>query len=241
MMKLLWKARLLAFLLMAAMRSLSLAQSRAISAAPGCESNHRILAPKNPPVAADGSILAGQAIVQARLVLDENTTVRVVEYPRTGRDIYLWNTTIIVRRAHEAKRYPLRQLIKYGDTLRLVEVASLCASSDQGTIFFAFESFATGAAGGFAIIRYSPGSVDVKGFPPVAQGRIVINRSTPDKVELWSASGSPRDAIECDACKKFYRIEDCHVGQQSVKCTPRAGTVGPLSPEKFMRARIAVR
>jgi len=241
MMEMLCKAGLLSFVLMAAMRTPSTAQSPAPSLAPACKNSHRSFVPKNPRAGTDGTIIAGQAIVQANLVLDENTGLRIVEYPRPGKDVLLWNPTIIVRRAREEKRYPLRQLVRHGDTLRLTEAACLCESSDQGTIFLAFESFATGAVEAFAIARFSPASFDVRAFPPAMQGRIVVSPSSPNKVELWSASGSPKGAIECDACEKYYRIDDCEVVQQGVECAQRAGSVGPLSPAKFAGARIVVR
>jgi hypothetical protein len=189
---------------------------------------------------ADGNILAGQAIVQAKLILDESTTVRIVEYPRSGADLDSYNSIVIVQRGQEQKKYPLGQLIKDGSVLRLVEVASLCASSDQGTVFLAFEAGSTGAAEGFAVIRYSPGAVDVQAFPMVNQGRIAVSKVDPEKVELWSATGSASQ-IDCDACKKHYAVQDCTVGQQSVECKQRPGPGEVLSPDKFMNARIVVR
>ena len=87
----------------------------------------------------DGSIVAGQVIVQAKLALDENTTAKIVESPRSGNDLDSYNSTVIVQRGQQQKKYPLEGLIKGGSLLRLVEVASLCGSSNQGTVFLAFE------------------------------------------------------------------------------------------------------
>lgn len=240
-MKTLCKAGLLASLLGTGMQSYLLAKSPLTTPASGCEETHRTIAGKNPRSTANGIIVPGQAIAQFRLALGQNTILRVVEYPTTGEDIDLWNSTIILQRGQEKTKFPLGRLIRYGDGLRLVEVASLCGDAGQNTIVLAFESFATGADEGFVIIRYSPESAEVKGFPPARQGRIVIDRSNPNRAELWSASGSPKGAIECDACKKFYQIQDCRVGEKSMDCMRRPGTVGPFSPEKFMRARIKVR
>jgi hypothetical protein len=241
MMKKLCKVALLTSLLATATQYYLLAQSPVTDPTSACENSHRIIAPKNPRMSADRSILSGQSIVQTRLALSQNTILQVIEYPATGKDIELWNSTIILQRGQEKTKYPLGQLIRYGAALRLVEIASLCANAGQNTIVLAFESYATGADEGFVIIRYSPESVEVKGFPPVRQGRIVIDRSNPNRAELWSATGSPDGAIECDACEKIYQIQDCRVGEKSTDCVRRPGTVGPLPPGKFMGARIDVR
>jgi hypothetical protein len=188
----------------------------------------------------DGNILSGQAIVQAKLTLDGSTTVRIVEYPRAGADLDSYNSTVIIQRGQEQKKYPLDQLIKDGSGLRLVEVASLCSSSDQGTVFLAFEAGSTGAVEGFAVIRYSPGSFDVQAFPMANQGRIVVSKADPGKVGLWSATGSASQ-IDCDGCKKHYAVQDCTVGQQSVECKRRPGPGEVLFPDKFMNARIEIR
>ncbi len=206
---------------------------------PGCTVEHRTVAFKDPRVGKDGKILPGQVLVRGRLTLDSHTTARIVEYPRYGGDLDSYNSTVIVRRGQQQTKYSIGQLIKYGSGLRLVEIASLCDSSDQGTVILAFEAGSTGSAEGFAVIRHSLDTVDVRTFPLVTQGRIVIKPTVPDEVELWSTT--QRDASLCEACKKHYVIQDCHVGQQSVECKQRPGPGEILSPDKFMRARIEVR
>jgi hypothetical protein len=124
--------------------------------------------------------------------------------------------------------------------LRLVEIASMCGSSEQGTVFLAFEARSSGAAEGFVIIRYSPEAVDVQALPMANQGRIVVTKSRPNEVELWSVSGSA-GGIDCDACKKRYSVRDCNVGKDSVECKQRPAAGEVLSPDKFMRARIDLR
>lgn len=240
MMNMLCKAWLLAYLSAAAMQPLLLAQSPEPSQPLGCVESHRVIAPKNPRMGADGNILAGQVIVQARLTLDGSTTAKIVEYPRSGNDLDSYNSMVIIQRGQEQKKYPLERLIKGGSLLRLVEVASLCGSSNQGTVFLAFEAGSSGAAEGFAVVRYSPESVDVQALPMANQGRIVVRKATPNEVELWSASRSA-GGIDCDACKKHYSVRDCNVEKDSVECKqrPEAGEV--LSPDKFMRARINLR
>lgn len=239
-MKTLSKVGLLALMSMTAMECHMLAQLPALPAASGCENSRKVLAPKNPRMGAGGDIVPGQAIVQMKLALDEKTILKVVEYPRSGKDLDSYNSTIVIQRGQEPKKFSLKELIKGGEFLRLVEMARVCGSPDQGSIFLAFEAGSTGAAEGFAVVRYSPAAVDVQAFPMANQGRIVVQRTTPNEVELWSASGSA-GGIDCDACKKHYVVRDCNVGQDSVECKQQPGAGEVLSPDKFMRARIEVR
>jgi hypothetical protein len=239
-MNILYKTWLLSSLSAVAMQPLLLAQSPEPSQPLGCVESHRVIAPKNPRMGTDGNILAGQVIIQAKLTLDGSTTAKIVEYPRSGNDLDIYNSTVVFQRGQEQKKYPLERLIKGGSLLRLVEVASLCGPSNQGTVFLAFEAGSSGAAEGFAVIRYSPEAVDVQAFPMANQGRIVVTRATPNEVELWSASGSA-GGIDCDACKKHYSVRDCNVGKDSVECKQRPETGEVLSPDKFMRARIDLR
>jgi len=234
-----YKARMLASVLLTAAGLSLLAQSTAPAAASGCEEGHRRFTPGFPRAAADGNIIPGQTIVRARLKIGDSAVVRVVEYPRAGADLDVYNSTIIVQRGQQQTRYLLKKLIKGGEFLRLTETTSLCTFSGQGTVLLAFEAGATGAAQGFVIIRYSADSMDVKGFPSVYQGRIVVNRSAPNRVELWSTT--TEDAALCEACRKHYIVQDCEAGQAGVECTQRPGFIGPLDPGKFMLKRIEVR
>src|SRR5258707_5264340 len=229
---------LFACLYVSMMQSLLCAQQTVRSHVLGCEESHRSFAPRNPKFEKDGSIIGGQSLVQSRFRLDEKTTVRVVEYPRSGRDMDDYNSTIIVQSGQEQRRYPLREMITNGAGLRLVETATLCASPDQVTIALAFEAGSTGAAEGFAIIEYSPTGITVQALPMAYEGRIVIKRVVPDEVELWSST--VKDASLCEACKKRYVAQRCKITEQKMECTQPPEPKGVLDPNKFMRARIAI-
>ncbi len=218
-----------------------LAQSPTSSPVPTCENSHKTLAPKGPRMGGDGAIVPGQTVVQWKLALGGETVVRVVEHPRTEKDMDSYNSTIIVQRGNERSEYALRKLIKLGSALRLVETASFCPSPDKKTVFLAFETPSVGASEGFAVIRYSPDGVDVQVLPTMAdQGRIVVSRADLSRVELWSAKGSASE-IDCDACKKHYAVQDCEIGEHAVRCSPRVGADEIRSPSKFIGARIEVR
>jgi hypothetical protein len=218
---------------------LSFAQTPMSILPPSCKDSHRVFAPKNPQTGTNGGILPGQAIVQLKLILNDGSSVRVIERPRSEKDFDNYNSEIIIERGKERKEYVLKRLIKYGALLRIVEVASFCSPPDKETVFLAFEAPSTGSAEGFAIIQSSATSTDVRTLPLVDEGRIVVNKADPSRVELWSARGSA-SKIDCDACKKHYTVQDCEIGEQSVTCSPRAGVDETRSPGMFIAARIEV-
>jgi hypothetical protein len=235
------KARKLAILtgvLLGMSQPRSQAQSPPNAMTVPCRASPRIVAPKNPARTSNGSIVAGQSIVQGRIAVNETTMLEVVEYPRSQKDTDTYSSTIIIRNGVNSQ-YPLKNLIKGGEFFRLVEAARLCSSANTGTVFLAFETPSTGANEAFAVIRYSPQAVSVQTLPVADQGRIVVE--SPTDVELWTSDGvAGLGGIECDACKKRYVIEACHLGERNVRCSRLSKTVRPVSPDTFMRARIKI-
>jgi hypothetical protein len=149
-----------------------------------------------------------------------------------------YHSTILVQHGHRERQYPLKDLIRGGEFLRIVEIARLCSTPDAGAVFLAFESASTGASEGFVVVQYFPRAITVQGLPPANQGRIVIR--SPTEVELWTAQGAESlGAIECDGCKKRYAVEACHLGEE-VRCSTPTRIVHSVSPDKFIQARIAV-
>jgi hypothetical protein len=203
-----------------------------------CREMHRAITPRNPHYGEDGRIILGQSLLQGRIMVNATTIVKVVEFPRDGADLDEYNSTIIIERDSRKKRYRLRDLIKEGEGLRLVEIAIVCGTPDSSTILLAFDAGATGAAEGFAIIKSSPKSIEVLALPLVLQGGIVVKRSTPYELELWSTTRS--DASLCEACPKHYFVQNCKYGEDNVVCTRRPGLVGPLDPDRFMMRRIMI-
>lgn len=207
----------------------------------GCGTTHQAITLQNPRRDEDDIIIPGQRLLQVKFNLDQNTMVSVIEYPQSGQDIDLFNPAVVVRRDRKEQNYPLKQVIKDGDALRIVQVAHLCASSNRGLAILAFESYATGDEEGFTIIDYDQTSVRIKGIPlEVWQGRIVISTSTPDQAEVWSTT-SDEEANLCRACDKHYVVYDCRIEDPAIKCTRRPGLVGPLPPDNFTDHPITVR
>ena len=206
----------------------------------GCGTTGQAITLQNPRRDEDGLIIPRQRLPQVKFNLDQDIAVSVIEYPQSD-DIDLFNSTVAVLRTRQEESHPLKEVIKGGDGLRIVQVAHLCASPNLGLAILAFESYATGDEEGFAIIDYNQASVHVKGIPlEVWQGRIVISTSAPDQVEVWSTTDD-EEANLCRACDKHYMIYDCRIGDPAVKCTRRPGLVGPLPPDDFTDHPITVR
>ncbi len=212
-------------------------QTPAAVSAPECRSIHKGIAPKDPRRGPDGIILPGQTIVRMKLAIGPNTTITIIEHPRAGVELDDYNCTIIVKRGQESKKYSMKVLTKGGEGDRIVEVANLCTSPEAGMLFLAFEEGYAGYGEGFAVVRYSPDAFDVRALPSAYQGRIVVNKADPNKVEVWSAEDSA-SKIECGACPKYYGIQDCEIGLTAVTCQRRAGPRKIRLPDKFIGARI---
>jgi hypothetical protein len=167
-------------------------------------------------------------------------SLTVVEHPSSSKDLDLYSSVIIVGQGDTRAKYPIGKLVKDGDGLRLIETAEVCSSADSGVLFLAFAAGATAASEGFVRISYSPAGVEVRALPMTHQGRIVVRRTDDLRdVELWSAADDDT-GIVCDACKKRYSVQECHIGDAGVDCKRRAG-IGPLEmPDKFDRGRITI-
>jgi len=227
-----------AFLMIAGARSD--AQPAQVASA-GCSMSHRTVVPHNPRIGPDGNILSGQVILQLSFRLDEQTTIQVVEHPRSAsNDLDQYNSVIVVRRGKDRKTLPLSTLTQYGSEFRIVEAARFRLSPNRTIAYLAFETPSTGMAEAFAVVQSTPAGLDIRMFPGANQGRIVVNRAEPAKAELWSAKGNT-DRIDCDTCRKYYAVYDCDVGENSVVCVNRIGSRATGYSDHFIGERIKIR
>jgi hypothetical protein len=205
---------------------------------PTCAPDHRVIAPRN-PTDLNGAIVPGQSLTQARIELGDKRSMRIVEHPQTGKDLDAYNSTIVVQGGPKVQAYPLKDLVKFGEFFRIVETARLCSAPDAGTVFLAFEAGSTGAAEVFTVVQYSPRAVTVRGLPEADYGRIVVR--SPAEVEVWTAGQVGPGVIDSNATERPYTFKTCHLTQEGVRCSNSTKTVGPISPAKFIGARIEVR
>jgi len=202
-----------------------------------CEERQETFPLLLPPRDEDGKLVS-QVLARAKFRLNEETTLRIIEYPRSRGDEDTYNSVIIIEQAGGHKEYPLASTIRGGSALRLLKSFSYCMSSGKGLLALSFQAGWTGSAQGFVLIRYYKDWVDAKTFPIVYQGRMVINRSDSNNVELWSSV--PEDRHTCDACDKRYSIQDCKIGGRSTVCKKRPSVEGPYSPSKFIHESIKI-
>jgi hypothetical protein len=121
----------LAWLFVVALQPSSFGQSAPKEVMP-CKAAHRIIAPKNPAIASNGKIFAGQSIVEAQFTVGENATVRIVEHPLSGNDLDAYHSTILVQHGYRERQYPLKDLIRGGEFLRIVEMPGSVQHPTQG-------------------------------------------------------------------------------------------------------------
>jgi hypothetical protein len=202
-----------------------------------CEERHETFPLPLPSRDEDGKLIS-HMLARAKFRLSEETTLRITEYPRSQGDEDTYNSVIVIKQAGHQKEYPLASTIMGGSALRLLKSFSCCTRSVKGLLVLAFQAGWTGSAQGFVLIRFSKDWVDVKTFPIVYQGRLVIRRTDPNTVELWSSV--PEDRHTCDACEKRYSIQDCKIGGGSTICKKRPSVEGPISPSKFIHESIKI-
>ena len=205
----------------------------------GCVAAHKLVIPRNPREGSDGRFLPGQVLLQRSIQINPQTMVKVLESPSSGRDLDEYNSTIVVERGPIKDRYRVRDLIKYGELLRIVEYAIACPTPEESTLLLGFETCCTGQAEGFVVLRIGTSSSEVWALPMANEGRIVVNRSDPSTVELWSANRS--DLSLCEACPKHYVVSDCRQNKASSTCAPHPRRTTPIDPDKFMEHRIELR
>jgi hypothetical protein len=95
-------------------------------------------------------------------------------------------------------------------------------------LILGFESGWTGGRQAFLVVTFWGDAVNVVGTKVLEQGKLVLDKTRPDRFELWSASS--KDYGLCTACEKRYVVYDCESDRHAVICKPRPRLVGPLAP-----------
>jgi len=162
----------------------------------------------------DAAIAKHLIIKRADIQIQRNTVLQFYERPKEIDD---YNSAInVIRGGHVVKTYHIGGEI--GDeSLRLVHVAKI-PSGEAGIVVAEFEGGGVGAREGFAVIRYSPTDVELHTLPLADYGKVVVFRSDPSEVEVWSADrdvdiGSPVE-------DRPYLIRNCRWGSESFSCGP---------------------
>jgi len=206
--------------------------------ATNCKETHETFPIPIPRTDSNGQ-LSRDMVVRARYQLQENLTLEVTEKPHAHTENDVYNSAIVVRQVNHTTEYELARLIKRGGYFRLLHASSFCSLSGQGFLILAFQAGWTSDWEAFVLVRWSQSGINVKAFPTVSQGKIVVKRADPKDFELWSAVDA--DMTACTACPKHYQIQDCQMDGNSILCKKRSKIVGPFSPEALKEKEITLK
>ena len=154
-------------------------------------------------------------ITVKHLDLNPDTSVEITESQLPiGHDDFA--TQLEIRQSLRKVHIPVRQYIKYGDSLYLRGVRLACANPRDGLLALAFEAGSTGFLQGFLFVKFSRDHVTVSAVPIVQQGMIEIKRENPYRFDLWGADRNFQGV--CDACTKRYWVKSCRVTAGGATC-----------------------
>jgi hypothetical protein len=179
--------------------------------------------PEPDPQADEEAIAGHKKVLRAEIAIDPTTTVRFYEAP-TSETVY--NSSISIERGGSSiVSYEVGKMIKH-QPLRLVH-AALIRSNDGGVLVCEYEGGATGAREGFAVLHFSSGRFELHTLPLTDFGKVVVFRSKPERVELWSALS---DDAGSNADPRVYATQSCRWQESGYSCGAPKRRPGRFSP-----------
>jgi hypothetical protein len=175
-------------------------------------------------------------VLRARVVLDGATTVEFYERPK---DIDFYDSTIVVnRRGGAIRSYNVGELIKH-QALSLARVGIVPSGDGSGMLVCEYEGSPTGGSEGFAILRFSPAGFELHTLPLTDSGKVVVFKSKPEQVEIWSALS---DYVASDADPRNYATRACHLQtQEGYVCGPPKRKHRRFIPSDIFETGIEIR
>jgi hypothetical protein len=155
----------------------------------------------------------GKDVLRTKILLNSSTTLEFRELPK---DIDSFDSTIsILRQGHTAQTYNIGEMLDQSLILAHVGIVPL---ENGGLLICEYEGGFSGAVNvGFAILRYSSGGIDLHTLPLARAGRVVVSRSKPDQVVIWSAV---EPFIGAKTSPQRYNIRTCRLQNDGYKCSP---------------------
>lgn len=189
-----------------------------------------------PDVQSDHIAIDGhKKILRVEVTITPGTIVRFYEQP-TSMAVY--NSTVSVERDGSViATYPVGRMIRH-QALRLVHMV-LLKSGDTGMLVGEYEGGAVGAREGFAILRFSPSGVKLHTLPLTDYGKVVVLRSNPDQVEVWSAD--PDEDVGSPVADRPYVTRACRWQAQGFLCDPPKRKQGVFTPGGISDPGIEIR
>jgi hypothetical protein len=101
-----------------------------------------------------------------------------------------------------------------------------------------YEGGAVGAREGFAILRFSPAGFELHTLPLTDFGKVVVFKSKPEQVEIWSALP---DDMGSDADPMAYATQSCRWQAKGYTCGAPKRKLGRFSPASINDPGIEIR
>lgn len=181
------------------------------------------------------AIADDKELLRAKVVLDGSTTVEFSEKPK---DIDFYDSTIIVNRRGTSRSYDVGELINH-QALSLARVGIVPSGNGSGMLVCEYEGSPTGGREGFAILRFSPAVFELHTLPLTDSGKVVVFKSKPEQVEIWSALS---DYVASDADPRNYATRTCHLqAQEGYVCGPPKRKHRRFIPSDIFETGIEIR
>jgi hypothetical protein len=175
-------------------------------------------------------------VLRAKLEIDSVTTVEVFERPQSP---VFYDSLVVIHKANAPdKNYNIGRMINDGQSLRLLYTALIKADAHSGTLVLGFEGGADGSSQGFAVLRFSPESMQLHTLPKVYGGKLVVFRKNPNHLELWTKAD---EAGESEVSPVHYQVKDCSWDAQNLNCSSKSRIVGPFSKLEIIDPSIEIR
>lgn len=152
-------------------------------------------------------------VLRAKILLDSSTTLEFHERPK---NIDFFDSTIsILRQGHTAQSYNIGEMIDQALSLAHVGIVPL---GGGGIVICEYEGGFSGAVDvGFAILRFSPSSIDLHTLPLTRAGKVVVSKSRPDQAVIWSAL---EPFVGAKTSPQRYNTQTCRLQNDGYKCSP---------------------
>jgi hypothetical protein len=172
-------------------------------------------------------------LLRARILLDGATVVSFYEKPKNPYEFF--DSTIVIERHGFATRtYNICDLIK-DQALALVYVAFLRSVNGETMLVCNYEGGGTGAQQGFAILHFSSTDFSLSTLPLTLYGKVVVFKSKPWLVELWSAKSGLR------AYPNSYATQSCQLKNEYYRCESPKKLRGLFVPNSIIDPGIQIR
>lgn len=187
------------------------------------------------PQSDEAALTAHKKVLRAEVRVNPKMTIKFYEQPT---DATVYNSTVSVERGERViATYPVGKMIRH-QALRLVHIV-LLQTGESGSLVAEYEGGAVGAREGFAILRFSSSKVELHTLPLTDYGKVVIFKSNPDQLEVWSAAQDENVGAPIE--DRPYITRACRWKSQGIVCGPAKRRPGVFTPGGISDPGIEIR